>query len=94
MRVPVDWLREYVAVPHDATGEAIAASLVAVGLEEEGLHTGGVTGPLVVGRVLTEDPEPQKNGKTINWCTVDVGDSQRHRRAPGRRLRRAQLRGR
>ena len=75
MRVPVDWLREYVAVPHDATGEAIAASLVAVGLEEEGLHTGGVTGPLVVGRVLTKDPEPQKNGKTINWCTVDVGDA-------------------
>ena len=75
MRVPVDWLREYVAVPQDATGEAIAASLVAVGLEEEGLHTGGVTGPLVVGRVLTRDPEPQKNGKTINWCTVDVGDA-------------------
>ncbi len=19
------------------------------------------------------EPEPQKNGKTINWCTVDVG---------------------
>ncbi|HYN65342.1 MAG TPA: phenylalanine--tRNA ligase subunit beta, partial [Ornithinibacter sp.] len=75
MRVPVDWLREYVAVPQDASGEAIAASLVKVGLEEEGLHTGGVTGPLVVGRVLTRDPEPQKNGKTINWCTVDVGDA-------------------
>ena len=75
MRVPVDWLREYVAVPPDADGEAIAASLVAVGLEEEGLHTGGVTGPLVVGRVLSKDPEPQKNGKTINWCTVDVGDA-------------------
>lgn len=75
MRVPVDWLREYVAVPHDATGEQIAADLVSVGLEEEALHTGGVTGPLVVGRVLTLEPEPQKNGKTINWCTVDVGDA-------------------
>ena len=32
MRVPVDWLREYVAVPEGTTGEAIAASLVAVGL--------------------------------------------------------------
>ena len=21
------------------------------------------------------EPEPQKNGKTINWCTVDVGDA-------------------
>jgi len=75
MRVPVDWLREYVAVPPDADGEAIAASLVSVGLEEEGLHTGGVTGPLVVGRVLTKEPEPQKNGKTVNWCMVDVGDA-------------------
>ena len=75
MRVPVDWLREYVAVPHDATGEQIAADLVSVGLEEEGLHTGGVTGPLVVGRVLTLTKEPQKNGKTISWCTVDVGDA-------------------
>ena len=49
MRVPVDWLREYVAVPPDATGEQIAADLVSVGLEEEGLHTGGVTGPFVPG---------------------------------------------
>jgi phenylalanyl-tRNA synthetase beta chain len=73
MRVPVDWLREYVAVPAEATGADIAASLVAVGLEEEALHGGGVTGPLVVGRVLSVEPEPQKNGKTINWCQVDVG---------------------
>ena len=73
MRVPVDWLREYVEVPAEATGHDIAASLVRVGLEEEGLHTGGVTGPLVVGRVLSLVAEPQKNGKTINWCQVDVG---------------------
>src|SRR3954453_8253545 len=25
------------------------------------------------GRLLSRGPEPQKNGKTINWCTVDVG---------------------
>ncbi|CAN7411048.1 phenylalanine--tRNA ligase subunit beta [Knoellia sp. LjRoot47] len=75
MRIPVEWLREYVAVPEDARGLQIAADLVSVGLEEEGLHTGGVTGPLVVGRVLTREPEPQKNGKTINWCSVDVGDA-------------------
>lgn len=75
MRVPVDWLRDHVAVPQDARGVDIAADLVKVGLEEEGLHGGDVTGPLVVGRVLTMQPEPQKNGKTINWCTVDVGDA-------------------
>lgn len=73
MRIPVDWMREYVEVPADARGLDIAASLVQVGLEEEGLHGGDITGPLVVGRVLTMEPEPQKNGKTINWCTVDVG---------------------
>lgn len=75
MRVPVDWLREYVAVPPAARGEEIAAALVRVGLEEEGLYSGDVTGPLVIGRVLTMEPEPQKNGKVINWCTVDVGDA-------------------
>jgi phenylalanyl-tRNA synthetase beta chain len=73
MRVPVDWLREYVEVPPGATGARIAADLVSVGLEEEALHRGEVTGPLVVGRVISVQPEPQKNGKTINWCTVDVG---------------------
>ena len=73
MRVPLDWLRDHVAVPVDATAQDVAADLVRVGLEEEGFHRGGVTGPLVVGRVLTLEKEPQKNGKVINWCTVDVG---------------------
>ena len=40
---------------------------------EEDLHGGDITGPLVVGRVLSCVDEPQKNGKTIRWCTVDVG---------------------
>ncbi|MFK5689822.1 phenylalanine--tRNA ligase subunit beta [Ornithinimicrobium sp. LYQ92] len=74
MRVPVDWLGEYVALPEGVTGARIAADLVSVGLEEEALHTSGVGGPLVVGRVLEMTPEPQKNGKTVNWCQVDVGD--------------------
>jgi phenylalanyl-tRNA synthetase beta chain len=25
--------------------------------------------------VLTKSPEPQKNGKTINWCSLDVGEA-------------------
>ena len=75
MHAPVSWLRELTDVPADATGEDVAATLVRVGLEEEGLHGGDISGPLVVGRVLTVQPEPQKNGKTINWCTVDVGQN-------------------
>jgi phenylalanyl-tRNA synthetase beta chain len=74
MRAPLSWLREWVDVPADATGEQVAAALVRVGLEEEGLHGGDVVGPVVVGRVLSLTPEPQKNGKTINWCSVDTGE--------------------
>ncbi|RNI17784.1 phenylalanine--tRNA ligase subunit beta [Flexivirga caeni] len=75
MRIPLDWLGEYVELGAGTTGADVAAALVRVGLEEEGLHGGEVTGPLVVGRVLSTSPEPQKNGKTINWCSVDVGDA-------------------
>ena len=75
MRVPLDWLGEYVDLAPGVRGADVAASLVKVGLEEEGLHGGDLTGPLVVGKVLTQEPEPQKNGKVINWCTVDVGDA-------------------
>nr|WP_255513857.1 hypothetical protein [Quadrisphaera sp. INWT6] len=70
----MSWLRQWADVPATATGEDVAAALVRVGLEEEGLHSGGTTGPVVVGRVLSADPEPQKNGKTINWCSVDTGE--------------------
>ena len=76
MRVPVSWLREYVDIPADATADDILAALVAVGFEEEDVHTFGVTGPVVVGQVLEFTPEPQSNGKTINWCQVDVGPSE------------------
>ncbi|UZN04972.1 phenylalanine--tRNA ligase subunit beta [Cellulomonas sp. S1-8] len=72
-RVPLTWLAEHVELPAGLTAEQLAADLVRVGLEEEAIHTSGVTGPLVVGQVVELTPEPQKNGKTINWCRVDVG---------------------
>ena len=95
-RIPLTWLAEHVELPAGLTAEQLAADLVRVGLEEEAIHAAAVTGPLVVGEVVELTPEPQKNGKTINWCRVDVGpehnepggDSSRHR------LRRAQLRRR
>ncbi len=76
MRVPISWLREFVDVPAAATADDILAALVAVGFEEEDVHTFGVTGPVVVGQVLEFTPEPQTNGKTINWCQVDVGEAE------------------
>ncbi|MGI8457389.1 MAG: phenylalanine--tRNA ligase subunit beta [Propionibacteriaceae bacterium] len=75
MRAPVSWLRDYAAVPSSVTGAEFAAALIGAGLEVETVETAGadVTGPLVVGRVLDLVEEPQKNGKTIRWCHLDVG---------------------
>ncbi|MFC6343555.1 phenylalanine--tRNA ligase subunit beta, partial [Nocardioides hankookensis] len=77
MKAPVSWIREYVDLPADVTTEDLTARLTALGLKLEAIEKPGdqITGPLVVGKVLTMEPEPQKNGKTINWCTVDVGDA-------------------
>jgi len=72
VRIPLSWLREYVAVPADATPEDVHASLVAVGLEEEDIHRFELSGPIVVGEVLDFVEEPQSNGKTIRWCQVKV----------------------
>jgi phenylalanyl-tRNA synthetase beta chain len=71
-KIPMSWLGECVALG-SATPEEVAAALVKVGLEEEGISGGGVTGPLVVGRVLSIVKEAQSNGKTINYCRVDLG---------------------
>ena len=72
MRVPLSWLREYVDVPAGAVPEDVLAALVSVGFEEEDVHRFEVTGPVVVGEVLSFEAEPQSNGKTIRWCQVQV----------------------
>ena len=74
MRVPLPWLAESVSLV-DPDPAAVAAALVKVGLEEEAIHTSGVTGPLVAGLVVAKENEPQKNGKMVNWCQVDVGQA-------------------
>ncbi len=75
MRAPLRWLRDYAALPADIDGRGLAEELIRAGLEVETVEQAGadVTGPLVVGRVLSYVDEPQKNGKTIRWCRVDVG---------------------
>jgi len=77
MKAPVSWIRDYADLPEDLTPEDLAHRLTHLGLKLEALHRASdqFRGPLVVGRVLTMEAEPQKNGKTINWCTVDVGDA-------------------
>lgn len=72
MRIPLSWLRDYVEVADDATPQDVLDAFVRVGLEDEAIHGGELSGPIVVGEVLERTPEPQKNGKTINWCQVRV----------------------
>jgi phenylalanyl-tRNA synthetase beta chain len=76
MRIPLSWLGEWVDLPEDVSLESVHESLVKVGFEEEDVHTFDVTGPVVVGQVISAVPEEQTNGKTINWCQVDVGEAE------------------
>ncbi|MFC5338624.1 phenylalanine--tRNA ligase subunit beta [Leucobacter denitrificans] len=72
MRIPLSWLGEFVELPEDITPEQVHADLVRVGFEEESIRKFDISGPVVVGEVLSAEPEPQSNGKTINWCQVRV----------------------
>ena len=72
MRVPLSWLGEVVSLPEDITPEAVHADLVRVGFEEESIRRFDVSGPVVVGEVLSREPEQHSNGKTVNWCQVRV----------------------
>lgn len=74
MRVPLSWLREYVALPEGTTGQDVSKRLVSVGFEVESLETygGDVVGPLVVGRV--NDVEILDGfKKPIRFCQVEIG---------------------
>jgi len=78
MRAPVSWLRDVAALPADLTGRQLSDALVRAGLEVETVEEAGadVQGPVVIGRVLAFTPEEHKNGKTIRWCSVDVGEAE------------------
>ncbi|HEY3717666.1 MAG TPA: phenylalanine--tRNA ligase subunit beta [Jatrophihabitantaceae bacterium] len=78
MRASVSWVGEYVDLPAGATPREVGDALVRVGLEVERVDSAaeGMSGSIVVGRVLSFEDEPQKNGKTIRWCTVEVGDAE------------------
>jgi phenylalanyl-tRNA synthetase beta chain len=76
MRAPISWLGEYVELPAGITPRRLADALIRTGSEVESVESGAdaLSGPIVVGRVLSFEDEPQKNGKTIRWCQVDVGE--------------------
>ncbi len=76
MRIPLSWIREYAAVPDSVTPEEIGAALVRVGFEVEEIeHQGaGISGPLVVGRVMKIE-EITEFKKPIRWVELDCAES-------------------
>ena len=71
MRVPLSWLREYVAV--DAGAERIADALSISAAEVNGIERRGPadTSGFVVGRVLEAGKHP--NADRLQLCRVDIG---------------------
>jgi phenylalanyl-tRNA synthetase beta chain len=91
MRVPVSWLAEYVDLPPDLDLDDLTHRLTMLGLKLERRESAGadVTGPLVIGRVLSFETEEHSNGKTIRWCRVDVGPEHNPDGDPGSGLDRS-----
>jgi phenylalanyl-tRNA synthetase beta chain len=75
MRGPISWIREYAKLDDSVDSAKLYQALIRAGLEVETVDKFGpeVSGPVIVGRVLSVVDEPQKNGKLIKWCRVDCG---------------------
>ncbi|HEX4281797.1 MAG TPA: phenylalanine--tRNA ligase subunit beta [Solirubrobacteraceae bacterium] len=71
MRVPLQWLREYVDPPLDT--HALADRLTMTGTKVEAIHHHGVSAldHFVVGRVLEAGQHP--NADRLSVCLVDIG---------------------
>ncbi len=75
MKFPLSWLKSEVEIPQHITAEDVGQLLTGLGFEVESIEYLGrdITGPVVVGKVVSFIEEPQSNGKTIRWCQVDDG---------------------
>jgi phenylalanyl-tRNA synthetase beta chain len=70
VRVPLEWLRELVAV--DLTPAALADRLTMAGLVTEGVEpVGRIDSRVVVGRLVAVEPHPQAD--RLQVCRVDAG---------------------
>src|SRR4051794_33429373 len=74
MRVPVEWLRDYVR-PGVGVRE-LAERLALTGTEVEGIHQHGVgaVDAFVIGKVLSAERHPDADRLSV--CTVDVGEGE------------------
>lgn len=73
MRAPLEWLRQYVALPDDVTVADIEAALIRIGHEVEAIHSPPtIVGELVVAKVLAIE-ELTEFKKPIRFVTLEVG---------------------
>ena len=71
MKFSLDWLREHLDT--DASADAIAEKLTAIGLEVEGLsNPAEALTPFRVAKVLTADKHPQAD--KLQVLSVDAGE--------------------
>ena len=77
MRAAMSWLAEHVTLPAGLTARELGDALVRVGLEVERVESAadGVSGPIVVGRVLAIT-ELTEFKKPIRFCQVEVGEAE------------------
>jgi phenylalanyl-tRNA synthetase beta chain len=77
MRAAVSWVAEYVDLPEGLSARELGDALIRVGLEVERVESAadGISGPLVVGQVLSIS-ELTGFKKPIRFCQVDVGESE------------------
>ena len=75
MKAPLSWLRELIALPANLTPDEISDIFVRVGFEvEEVIVQGnGLSGPLVVGKVI-EIEELTGHKKPIRYVSLDCGE--------------------
>jgi phenylalanyl-tRNA synthetase beta chain len=77
VKVPLSWLREFVNISSQLSPSDIEEAFVSVGFEVEGFEIAGsgLSGPLVVGKVLTiENVEGQK--KPIRYVGLDCAEGE------------------
>jgi phenylalanyl-tRNA synthetase beta chain len=73
MRVPISWLRDYVALPDDA--DAVASALARLGFPVDAIETRPTITGVVIGRI--ERIEKHPNADRLQVCTIDVGSERR-----------------
>lgn len=73
MRIPLSWLVEHLGEAEEISVDRFTDALTQLGIEvEEVTEVGGVTGPLVIGRVA-EIEELTGFKKPIRFCRIEIG---------------------